>query len=294
MVIIYLIAALWSVQAICTGACQCGGCSGNCGIGCNNGNNNGRRRKTVSDQEQKKLSLLDDMINSDLCSGVTSEFSKTMMNDFTQILSTPGTNKVGLDALVEKMATWCGSQEFRRRLEADHSIESYFEQSYETFEMRRRTLGLRADDGRTFGWFMDFDDNPELPADAYKACSVYAKLLGSIEKMEVSLEAEKAAIDFAAQANGDGGEKLSGCGSVVDQVNAYLRAGKLEGISVINEDTEEAKEIIVVEKSSPFADVFGGELTATLTLASGAIVMKLMELCTYYEQFKTEAPKIIA
>lgn len=243
-------------------------------------------------KEQEKLSLLDDMINSDLCSGVTSEFSKTEMNDFTQTLSAPGSNKVGLSSLTDKMATWCGKHESRRRLEDDHSIEAYNNKSLHIFETRRRTLGLRADDTR-FGWFMDAPDQPELPAEAYKSCTIYAKLLHAMVEQEVSLEGEKAAIDFGAQANGDGAEKLSGCGSVVDEVNAFVKSGKLDGISVINEDTEEAKEIMVVEADSPFAPFFG-ELTTTITLASGAIAMKLVELCTYYEQFKTEAPKIFA
>jgi len=285
--LIYLIAAFWSVEAVCMGACTCGGCEV-CVAGCDNGNNNGRRRVTT--REQAKLSLYDDILNSDLCNDVSTKFAGEFVNDFVQTLITPGSNKPGLAALTDKMATWCGSQQ-QRRLDGT-TMEAYNEIRLEEVA-RRRALGQRVNDTtRKFGWFMNFlNGNERVPSQAYKACTVYARVLEKLENSDAgSLEAEKAAVDFGAMANGDGEEKLEGCGSVVDVANGFLRSGKVPGLSVVK--SEEDQEIIVVDKSSPLAATFGGMLTA-VTLASGAVAMKLIELCTYFEQFKTEAPKMI-
>merc|ERR1719219_1042612 len=124
----------------------------------------------------------------------------------------------------------------------------------------------------------------QIPSDGFLNCAIYARLIAELDRLDCpdTMSGDKASSNFATMVNGDGVERLTGCGSVVDSVNSALRNGDFQGLGVQVDDDD--NEWIVVTEETPLSRALGGVVTA-VTLASGVVAMQLVRVCVYFEKF---------
>jgi len=121
-----------------------------------------------------------------------------------------------------------------------------------------------------------------LPSVYYDQCAGYAKALSVLlEKGH-----EDATNIFRASAKGSKAEKTNGCANVVTKVNDAIESGADERLSIVPYEREIADGKTVQAKAVVVNDVRLQHallpFLTTLTLASGKVVMHLMDLCDYY------------
>jgi len=225
----------------------------------------GRRRITdpLGDEERAFARLMLDEANLGICSATNNMFKAELMPEFVMSLVRKGDNKDKLEGLAEEVTEWCSeqSQHGRRRLGEDQSLVAQFTEFGRALKSEGaiRRLGAKTE--------------ARVPAHMYEQCKGYAAVMTQL----IKAGEEDGAILFGASSNGSGKEKIHGCESVVKNVNRAVIDGELPGVSVVED--KDGVAIVVAEPS--LADQLGN-LAMAVTLASGTIVYKLMNLCEYY------------